>query len=408
MSYLKCPVNRETLLQLVSTYAPFAEPSLRFINSNGTLDFACELLCDNDKDSYKEVAQARVLHKQIVVINNDELAKVILKHPRFNEFFGQSYEFSLLTDMIDGGAPLTCMDFEEHISLRTTYKEAAFSPGNVGKIASKIAKNASIFVKNKMSIGSFNVPEALLEYTLNQSLACIVEPRNAVDVPELADCITKMEAYVSDKINMKFRSFFCHPPAEIKLFHDIASKIVKEPSDGILIKMKEEKPSVILSAAKTVLAVGSGTTRSLLTSALYILQKYPDIQERIYDCVLSNSSREDFSSNPAWKENCTDLVCFVYEVLRLYPPILALARFTKKAFETDIQVNQQPYVIPEGSTVYISVFHLQRSAEMWLDPEVFDPSRFQDKKILNGFLRLAVVKPPALENISPLKSSTLF
>jgi unspecific monooxygenase len=64
----------------------------------------------------------------------------------------------------------------------------------------------------------------------------------------------------------------------------------------------------------------------------------------------------------------------VNETLRLYPPAAAIAR---GSVATDHVAGT---TIPGGSLIMISPWVLHRHANLWSDPEAFDPSRFLDDK----------------------------
>ena len=60
---------------------------------------------------------------------------------------------------------------------------------------------------------------------------------------------------------------------------------------------------------------------------------------------------------------------FVFEVLRLHPPLVTLMRLVKRDFKT------RGLTIPAGETIVISPYVAHRIPELYPDPERFDPSR---------------------------------
>jgi cytochrome P450 len=62
------------------------------------------------------------------------------------------------------------------------------------------------------------------------------------------------------------------------------------------------------------------------------------------------------------------------EVLRLYPPAWILGR---RALATDELAG---YPIPAGSTVLISIYNIHRHPAFWVNPEGFDPARFEPER----------------------------
>jgi sterol 14-demethylase len=66
---------------------------------------------------------------------------------------------------------------------------------------------------------------------------------------------------------------------------------------------------------------------------------------------------------------------FVFEVLRLHPPLVTLMRRVRKDFE------YRGCVIPAGDTIVISPYVAHRIPELFPDPERFDPNRPEPKHV---------------------------
>jgi cytochrome P450 len=64
----------------------------------------------------------------------------------------------------------------------------------------------------------------------------------------------------------------------------------------------------------------------------------------------------------------------VNESLRLYSPIHSISRV---ALEADTLGG---YSIPQGATIYVSLYATHRLAEFWPDPDRFDPERFRPEE----------------------------
>lgn len=105
-------------------------------------------------------------------------------------------------------------------------------------------------------------------------------------------------------------------------------------------------------AAVTLLLSGHETTASAITWALYHI-------------AVANNDRLS-NVNPAQ---------IFKEAIRLYPSIWIIER---RAIQ-DIRIG--PYIIPKGSMVLISPYHLHRHPAFWLEAEQFDPGRFDDERV---------------------------
>jgi cytochrome P450 len=125
---------------------------------------------------------------------------------------------------------------------------------------------------------------------------------------------------------------------------------------------------LLVNEILTLIVAGHETTASTLNWAWYLLSRHPEVAETL--------SRElgRLRSGP-WPAP-DDLATFPYtrqvleEVLRLYPPGWLL---TRKALQDD---RLGDYFVPAGTEVYISPYLIQRSPQLWEDPDRFDPERF--------------------------------
>lgn len=113
---------------------------------------------------------------------------------------------------------------------------------------------------------------------------------------------------------------------------------------------------------------GHETSASALTWACYLLAKAPDIQQRAHDQVVAELGQRvpeqgDMKSLP--------LILNIFrETLRLFPPV---GFFVREAAQGCPMRNKQ---LKKGDTVVIAPWLLQRHRKWWLDPDAFDPDRF--------------------------------
>lgn len=118
----------------------------------------------------------------------------------------------------------------------------------------------------------------------------------------------------------------------------------------------------------TLLLAGHDTTASTLGWALYLLDRHPEIGDRVraeVDDVLGDRL-------PAFEDvhrlGYTSAV--LQEVMRLYPAVWLLPR--KALAEDEIG----GYRVPAGADVVLCPYTLHRHPDFWDDPERFDPGRF--------------------------------
>ncbi len=118
----------------------------------------------------------------------------------------------------------------------------------------------------------------------------------------------------------------------------------------------------------TLYLAGHETTSSLLSRALYLLSRHPDIKARVtteVDAVLTDKmpSMEQLKA----LQYTTQVI---YEVLRLYPPAWTIAR---NALADDEVMG---YRVPRDAMVMISPYFAHRLEEFWPEPLDFNPDRF--------------------------------
>lgn len=113
---------------------------------------------------------------------------------------------------------------------------------------------------------------------------------------------------------------------------------------------------------------GHETSASALSWACYLLAKSPQIQQRAHEQVVQQAGERDLAQSDI-KE--MPLVLNIFrEVLRLFPPVGFFAR------ENLSPCPMRGKQLKAGSSIVISPWLLQRHRKWWLEPDAFDPDRF--------------------------------
>lgn len=118
----------------------------------------------------------------------------------------------------------------------------------------------------------------------------------------------------------------------------------------------------------TLFVAGHETTATALAWSLYLLARDPEAYAR---------ARAEARSLPGPVVESRDLPALGYclrvfkEAMRLYPPIYFFGR------QAIADVTIGGYDLPRNQVVLISSYALHHRAEIWPDPERFDPSRFE-------------------------------
>ncbi|KAI6354355.1 hypothetical protein MCOR25_008651 [Pyricularia grisea] len=125
----------------------------------------------------------------------------------------------------------------------------------------------------------------------------------------------------------------------------------------------------------TFLAAGHETTATAMTWAVYMLSRYPEVQDRLREEVRSRlpspESGEDVTSADIDSMPYLNAVC--NEILRYYGPVPLTIRDTAR--DTTILGN----FVPKGTRVFIGIWAINKSKELWgPDADQFRPERWLD------------------------------
>ncbi|XP_076243827.1 cytochrome P450 4g15-like [Calliopsis andreniformis] len=129
----------------------------------------------------------------------------------------------------------------------------------------------------------------------------------------------------------------------------------------------------------TIMFEGHDTTAAGSSFVLCLLGIHQDVQERVYQ-ELNEIFKE--SNRPCTFQDTLEMKYLervIFETLRLFPPVPAIARLLKE----DVKLVTNNYIVPKGSTVLITPFRVHRLEEFYPNPEKFDPDNFLPERMQN-------------------------
>ncbi|XP_034830395.1 cytochrome P450 9e2-like isoform X2 [Maniola hyperantus] len=136
----------------------------------------------------------------------------------------------------------------------------------------------------------------------------------------------------------------------------------------------------LVAQATLFFLAGFETVSTGMSFALHELALHPDIQDRLYQEIKESDRKHGGKLTYAAIQNMTYLDMVVSEVLRMWPPGLALDRYCVKNYNIGRPNDQvtNDYIIYEGEVVSIPVWCFHHDPKYFPDPETFDPERFSD------------------------------
>jgi cytochrome P450 len=118
----------------------------------------------------------------------------------------------------------------------------------------------------------------------------------------------------------------------------------------------------------TFMAAGHETTAVALTWALWLVAKYPQVQQRLLEETW------EVAGHAAIEVRHVEALSFTRQVLqeamRLYPPVPALSR------QSDSATQLGGHHVSRHTHIMVPIFALHRHVRLWDDPNAFDPRRF--------------------------------
>jgi len=195
----------------------------------------------------------------------------------------------------------------------------------------------------------------------------------------------------------KFTNSYKRYKDSLKILHDTTESVIRnrmaQQKDTtsetkykdfleILLSSKDENGKSITfeelrAEVDTFMFEGHDTTTSGLTWTVYLLGKYPEIQEK---CRQEIRKVLGTAKYPTYDQ----LSKFIYftavlkESHRLYPPVPTISRLIEEPMKI------LDYNIPSGVIVRLAPYVIHRNPKVWKNPDEFIPERFLEETRENG------------------------
>jgi cytochrome P450 len=174
--------------------------------------------------------------------------------------------------------------------------------------------------------------------------------------PELAAATREIDACVYEYLAAERSNGFA------------SSGLVKMLVEGSRAQGDEFNDRSLRDQLLTVFFAGHETSATSLSWIHYLIDRHPEAREKLRAEV--HRVLGDRLPSMADIDQLVFTEQVINEALRLYSPIHSLSRV---ALEADTIGG---YDIPQGATIYVSLYATHRLATLWPDPDRFDPERF--------------------------------
>ncbi|KAG8041890.1 hypothetical protein G9C98_007194 [Cotesia typhae] len=156
-----------------------------------------------------------------------------------------------------------------------------------------------------------------------------------------------------------------------KAFLDFFTELLLEGTKLTTEEFREEVENIMFA--------GYDTTTTVNSFVILMLANFPKIQEKCYEELVEifgdkiNGGRQIENED---LDRMKYLGRVIKETMRLFP----IAPLLIRQVNGDLDIGGG-YTLPKGSTVFLAIWKLHRSADIWDDPLCFNPDRFLPEQV---------------------------
>ncbi|MEA5596136.1 cytochrome P450 [Rivularia sp. UHCC 0363] len=147
---------------------------------------------------------------------------------------------------------------------------------------------------------------------------------------------------------------------------DVISMLIQAQDAETGLKLSEDE---LLGHAGVIFAAGHETSANALTWTLFLLSQHPQIAQDVVDELQSVLNGEAPTVEQLSKLPLLERV--IKESMRVLTPVPWNGRVTSQATELG------GYELPKGTEVFVSIYQTHHLAEIYSEPEKFNPRRWE-------------------------------
>ena len=207
--------------------------------------------------------------------------------------------------------------------------------------------------------GGIEIAEALQE-----SLGLVLSPKTIMAPYDLPGLPYRRFLNVAKRINTGIRNIIAHKRAEGADGDDVLSMLLQTRDEDNSMLTESE----VIGHTTVIFAAGHETSSNALTWTLFLLSQHPQFAAELLDELDAM-----LGGAPPTLDQLQELPLLEYtikESMRLLPPVPWNTRTT--AGPTELGGHH----LPVGTEVIISIYHTHHMAELYEQPEVFNPHRW--------------------------------
>ena len=267
----------------------------------------------------------------------------------------------------------------------------AFAPKRIAAYAETMSARTERFVSNLRDGQELDVADAMMRLTFEIVGKTLFDAEVIGDADAVGEALTTamevamgqlgslvpMPPMIPTPMNLRYRR-------AVGRLDEVVYRIIRERrAEGrdrgdvlsILTSAKDEDGTAmsdrqVRDEAMTLFLAGHETTANALSWTFYLLARHPEVRARMeaeLDALGRAPTYEDLKKLPY-------TLAVFKEAMRLHPPAYLLAR---RSLE-DVVIGR--HLVKKTSIVIVSIMGLHRRADIWPDPERFEPERFLGDK----------------------------